>query len=112
MDAVTAAFYGLTLLLVAGHIGILFGAELPRFLVYENIVLAALYSVGLAAAWRGQAWGYTLVAVVALFSAGRVSRSIVGSRGEVGELAVQHVPLLLLDLAVGLLALALRLRLC
>ena len=103
MTVARLLFYLLTLFLLASHIGINFVAELNRFLVAENVVLATLYAVGLLAFHAGSRWGALLVGVVALFSAGRVSRSIIGSRGEVGELAAQHVPLMLLDLAVGLL---------
>ena len=97
------AWLALTLLLVAGHVGIIFATELPGFLVAENLVLAAVYLAGVAGLLRGQA-GLVLVAgVVALYSAGRVSRSIVSPAGQLGELWLQHIPLLLLDLAVGLL---------
>ncbi|BEP17942.1 hypothetical protein PYJP_12940 [Pyrofollis japonicus] len=104
MQALDYVLVGLLALLVAGHIGINFVTELEKFLVAENLVLAILYVASIAGIWRGASWGYALVAIVALFSAGRVSRSIVGSRGEIGELAVQHIPLLAIDLIVGIIA--------
>ena len=97
------AWLGLTLLLIAGHIGIIFATELPGFLVAENIVLAAIYLAGVAGLLRGQAGLVLAAGIVALYSAGRVSRSIVSPEGQLGELWLQHIPLLLLDLAVGLL---------
>ena len=106
MQALDYGLLGVLAILIAGHIGILFSADLNRFLVAENIVLATLYIIGAIGVTKGLRWSYALIAVVALFSAGRVSRSIVGSEGEIGELAVQHIPLLALDLAAGLLALA------
>jgi hypothetical protein len=92
-------------LLTAGHIGILFVAELDKFLIIENIVLAILYTTSIAGVLKGHEWGYLLASITALFSAGRVSRSVISPRGEVGELALQHIPLLILDLAAGMLAL-------
>ncbi|MET1102039.1 MAG: hypothetical protein ABWW69_06165 [Pyrodictiaceae archaeon] len=106
MQALDYALLAVLAILVAGHIGILFIADLNRFLVAENIVLALLYIVGAIGVVKGLRWGYALVTVVALFSAGRVSRSIVGLGGEIGELAIQHIPLLALDLVAGLLAFA------
>jgi len=105
MQALDYGLLAILAILVAGHIGILFSADLNRFLVAENIVLALLYIVGIIGVAKGLRWSYALVTIVALFSAGRVSRSIVGSKGEIGELAVQHIPLLLLDLLAGLIAL-------
>ena len=100
------ALAALLSLLVAGHVGILLAADLEPFLVGENIALAALYGASAALALEGYRLGVALAVGVSLFSAGRVSRSIVGPRGEVGELAARHVPLLAIDLAVGLLGLA------
>ena len=104
MNTLDYALLGLLGILIAGHIGILFATELEKFLVAENIALATLYIIGAIGIAKGYTWGYELTAILALFSAGRVSRSIVGARGEVGELAIQHIPLLVLDLAAGIIA--------
>jgi hypothetical protein len=106
VDAVGWALTILTGVLVAGYIGINFTADLPRFLVVENIALAVTYTILLVAHLKGAKAAYPVFTLVAGFNAGRVSRSIVTPRGELGELAVQHIPLLALILAVALLALA------
>jgi len=101
----------LALLLAAGHVGIIFATELPGFLVAENVVLAAIYLLGAVLYLaRGAAAAALAAGVVAVFSAGRVSRSIVSPEGGLGELWVQHIPLLALDLAVGLLGIYLGCR--
>jgi hypothetical protein len=97
------AWLVLTLLLALGHVGINFGADLPRFLVAENLVLAAIYLAGVAGLLRGSRVAALVAGLVAVYSAGRVSRSIVSPEGQLGELWLQHIPLLALDLAVGLL---------
>lgn len=89
-------------LLVLGYVGINFMAELPRFLVAENLALAAAYALALALHLRGG--GYLYTASLAWFNAGRVSRSIVSPTGEAGSLALEHVPLLALIAAVALTA--------
>lgn len=112
MDRLVQAELALTGLLVLGYIGINLVAELPRFLIGENLALAASY---LVVAWlvaRGSCAGQPLMLLLASFNAGRVSRSIVTPRGETGELALQHIPLLALILAVALIALSSLLRAC
>ena len=93
-------------LLIVSYLGINLVADLPRFLIGENITLALLYALTLYLILRGHSLGQPLALFIAAFNAGRVSRSIISPRGEVGELALQHIPLLVLILAVALLALA------
>jgi len=112
MNAVSWALTVLLGLLITGYVGINFAAELPAFLVAENIVLALTYAVLLAAHLKGFRAAYPILTLVAGFNAGRVSRSIITPRGELGELAVEHVPLLALVLTAAVLALAKTLRLC
>ncbi len=100
MDAATL-LKALTLLLIVGYVGINFAADLPRFLVAENLLLAAAYAAGLYGVTHYGKPAFAYLALLAGFNAGRVSRSIVGPRGELGDLALEHVPLLLLILAVG-----------
>ncbi len=95
----------LTAVLIAGYIGINFAADLPRFLIGENLVLAAAYAVSAYALASGKPWAHPLLLFVSAFNAGRVSRSVVTPRGELGELAVEHIPLLAVILAVSLLSL-------
>lgn len=96
----------LTGILIISYIMINFTADLPRFLIGENITLAVLYTVILVAALKCKPWSQPLLLMVSSFNAGRVSRSIVSPRGEIQELALQHVPLLSLILLVSLLSLA------
>jgi hypothetical protein len=82
--------------------------SLPQFIAVENICWALLYTLCLLILTR---WGSSLPLVaVASFNAGRVSNSIVTSTGDVGRLAIQHLPLLLLLLTLAVLAFYLELR--
>jgi len=108
------ALEGLLVLLIIGHIAINFTAELPRFLVAENIVKTVLYIIGLYAVHRGLPWGYYYVAIVAAFGAGRVSRTVVDPYGRLGAagpdckpnpaMAYAHIPLVLVELLAAILA--------
>ena len=91
-------------LLVVSYVGINFGAELPRFLIGENIFWATLYLLGLLLLYSRRKTAYPYIVFVAAFNAGRVSRSIISPHGEIGELAVQHIPLAALLLITGLIA--------
>ncbi len=66
---------------------------LPLFIMVENLVYAAV--LGAAALLYDRGWQVrAAAALVAAFSAGRVSRSVVTPVGTLGELALQHLPLL------------------
>jgi hypothetical protein len=76
--------------------------SLPQLIAVENICWALLYTLCLLILTR---WGSSLPLVaVASFNAGRVSNAIVTSTGDVGRLAIQHLPLLLLLLTLAVLA--------
>ncbi len=92
-------------LLVVSYVGINFGAELPRFLIGENIFWTALYMLGLLLLYSRRKTAYPFIVFVAAFNAGRVSRSIFSPHGEIGELALQHIPLATLLLVTGFIAL-------
>ncbi len=114
MQAARLALEALLVLLIAGHLAINLFADLPRFLVGENIVKAVLYAVGLYAVHRGLPWGYYYVAILAAFGAGRVSRTVVDPYGRLGAagldcepnpaMAYAHIPLVLAELAAAVLA--------
>ena len=94
------ALYILMVLLIIGYISINFIADLERFLVIENIILAIIYCILLLEViYSGGSW-YFLTSVVASFNAGRVSRSIVTPKGEFGELAKEHIPLITLIIVI------------
>ncbi len=97
-------------LLIVGYLGINFTADLPRFLIGENIFYVVLYTISLVAIYKQFDWAQAYTILVAGFNAGRVSRSIISPRGEVGELAVQHIPLLSLIIIVALLAFYLEIK--
>ena len=100
-----AADRAITLLLatlVAGYAGINVAFKLPAFLIAENLALAAGYALGLLLHMKGR--GHLYIASLAWFNAGRVSRSIVSPTGELGSLALQHLPLLALLVMVGVLS--------
>ncbi len=104
MEPALIALEALLAILIVGYIVINFTADLPRFLVGENLLLAGAYILLAVLVYtRGGAWYYALSAI-ASFNAGRVSRSIVTPEGELAELAKEHVPLLLLILIVSVLA--------
>ncbi|MFN3804517.1 MAG: hypothetical protein ACK4SY_05635 [Pyrobaculum sp.] len=97
---------GLLLLLSAGYLAInLVG--LPPLLVAENITLAAIYLALAFLRWRHAA---LLTALVALFNAGRVSRTIWSPTTGFGGLALEHVPLFLYLLLVAAVAVRTELR--
>ena len=65
---------------------------IPRFIFLENLAYAAIF---LAAALRYDSNGVRMAAaLIAAFSAGRVSRSVVTAVGTLGSLAIPHLPLL------------------
>jgi len=97
-------------LLVLGYIAINIAADLPKFLIAENLVLATLYTLAAALIATSHRAGQPLTLFISAFNAGRVSRSIVTPRGEIEELALQHVPLLALILVVSIIALAILAR--
>jgi len=104
LEPALIALEALLAILIVGYIVINFTADLPRFLVGENLLLAGAYILLAVLVYtRGGAWYYALSAI-ASFNAGRVSRSIVTPEGELAELAKEHVPLLLLILIVSVLA--------
>ncbi|MEB3789002.1 MAG: hypothetical protein GSR72_03820 [Desulfurococcales archaeon] len=97
-------------LLIVGYLGINFTADLPRFLIGENIFYVVLYTISFVAIYKQFDWAQAYTILVAGFNAGRVSRSIISPRGEVGELAVQRIPLLSLIIIVALLAFYLEIK--
>ncbi|MCE4625562.1 MAG: hypothetical protein F7C35_06860 [Desulfurococcales archaeon] len=100
----------LIVLLIVSYIGINFTADLPKFLIGENLLYATLYTLTLVAIVKGRPLAQPLALLVSSFNAGRVSRSIVSPRGEIQELALQHLPLLALILAVTILSFILTLK--
>ncbi|MFP3908284.1 MAG: hypothetical protein ACLFVX_00345 [Archaeoglobaceae archaeon] len=88
----------LLLILIAGYIGINFFADLPLFLVGENLVYAALYALGLLNMSKRPV--VISLIVLSAFNAGRVSRSVIEPTGELAPIAIGHLPLLVLILAV------------
>ncbi len=90
-------------LLVVGYIGINFLTKLPAFLMAQNITYAVLYALGLLLLKKR--WGPLYLTVLAGFNAGRVSRSLISPRGEIGYLALEHIPLFTAIIIVLLLAL-------
>lgn len=95
----------LVALLIIAYLGINLVAPLSRFLVVENLVLAATYTGALIGLLKKMRKASVYLVLLAGFNAGRVSRSIVSPTGELGRLAAEHVPLLALILLVALLAL-------
>ncbi|MEM1663968.1 MAG: hypothetical protein QXT46_02340 [Pyrobaculum sp.] len=94
----------LLLLLSAAYIGINF-VGLPLLLVVENILLAAFYAVVAIGLWKKPSRTlYALLATVAAFNAGRVSRTIWSPTEGLGRLAVEHIPLFLYLLVISALA--------
>lgn len=88
----------LLLILIAGYIGINFFADLPIFLVGENLAYAALYALGLLNLNKRPV--IILLVVLSAFNAGRVSRSVIEPTGELAPIAMGHLPLLILIIVV------------
>ncbi len=95
MDKVGIGIRLLLVLLVAGYVGVNFMANLPVFLIAENLLYAFLYAVSLYLIHLNKRYSYTLASIVAAFNAGRVSRSVITPTGELAPLALSHLPLLL-----------------
>ncbi|MCE4601916.1 MAG: hypothetical protein F7B18_01900 [Desulfurococcales archaeon] len=95
----------LTVLAMISYIGVNFVAPLPRFLVAENLVYAALYGLGLLLMPRRPVDARVLLAGLAGFNAGRVSRSIIEPTGVLTPLARDHIPLFIVLLAIMILSL-------
>lgn len=90
-------------LAVLGYLGINLTASLPRSIVAENLLLAAVYALILLGVHRGMPEALIALVLVASFNAGRVSRSIWDPLEGWGPLALQHVPLLTLLIALAVL---------
>ena len=91
-------------ILIVGHLAINVIVELSPFLIAENLVLATLYTIGIHSLRRQLPWSYAYITLIASFSAGRVSRTIISPRGETGDLALQHIPLFLITFATAVTA--------
>ena len=96
--AIRAYTLGRLMLIATAALYILFDAysilfnPIPTFILLENLAYAAIF---LVAAFRYDLRGVRLAAaLIAAFSAGRVSRSVVTAVGTLGSLAIPHLPLL------------------
>lgn len=93
-------------LTVIGYIGINFVAQLPTFLIGENLAYAIMYSVLLYLILIDKFDKAKIpLAIVLSFNLGRVSRSIIEPSGSLHPLAMAHIPLMLvlvLNLALTL----------
>jgi hypothetical protein len=92
----TASYLAINVLLV--------GVGAPLFLLLENTAYAVLYAIGLLAMMRSRIGSAYYVAALAWFNTGRVSRTIITPRGELGPLAAEHIPLLTLLASIALLS--------
>ncbi len=105
MKLITEIELSIIILLVIGYLGINFVADLPRFLIGENLIYVFLYILAFISIYNQYSWAQPYTILLSSFNAGRVSRSIVSPKGERGELALQHIPLLTLILALASIAL-------
>ena len=96
---------GIIALLIIGYIAINITADLPRFLIAENIALAIAYTATLALILKGSRAAQPTALLVSAFNAGRVSRSIITPEGQIADLAKEHTPLLATILLVSIIAL-------
>ena len=93
------SFVGIDLAHLTGAI-----KQFPAFLFVENIVYAlASLALMIGIVTNKDVW--PLVTFFGAYLVGRVSRSVVTPYGTVPKLAPQHVPLLLLSLALALIGL-------
>jgi len=84
----------LLVLLTVAYLGINL-VDLPKFLVAENLALAAAYAaLTLALARRWSRTPLIVLLFLLAFNAGRVSRSVWSPTTGLGPLALEHVPLL------------------
>lgn len=64
------------------------------FILIENITYSIVYILSSLLILKGKKVGILLTIITASFNAGRVSRSIIGTLGEIQPLALMHIPLL------------------
>ena len=95
----------LLILAIVGYVAINLIADLPPFLIVENLIYATLY--GSLLYWLKKTnYGSKplfLLSIILGFNTGRVSRSIITPSGDLQNLAIQHIPLeifLILTLAI------------
>jgi hypothetical protein len=90
------------ILAIIGFVTINFIAELPGFLVAENLTYAVLFTLSLV--FSDGKGGQLLSLLLSMFAAGRVSRSIISPDGKVMDLAAEHIPLEVHLLFIGILS--------
>ncbi|MEB3860219.1 MAG: hypothetical protein LRS43_03305 [Desulfurococcales archaeon] len=96
LDALRRVSYGLSILIGLTYIAftaysLAGGPDLPGFILAENVVYGLLLlSLPLIMGPRG----ICIVALVAAFSSGRVSRSVITPTGELSPAAADHVGIL------------------
>jgi len=81
-----------TLLTVIGYFTINILIPIPEFIKYENYLYILLYILTYIVSRRGN---YIPITALIFFNIGRLSRSIITSHGEIADLALQHLPLLI-----------------
>ena len=92
-------------LAVLAYVGVNFVAPLPRFLVFENIVMAVLTgATAYMAAYKRDTAYLPVLSLIAGFGAGRMSRSVIQPDGSLAPLARDHAGMLLLLLAIAVLS--------
>jgi hypothetical protein len=93
-------------ILTLGYLGIEFVADLPKFLFIENVVYAIIYALGILYAQSPTV--LSVLAVIAAFNSGRVTRSVITPEGKIFDdkphVVASHAGLALLLLAAAVLA--------
>ncbi len=85
-------------LLSIGYFGIQLFIEIPRFIIFQNLIYGTLYLVFTYFVARDtkNITIYILLTIIAAFNAGRLSRSIITPVGTLDVEARNHLPLFLL----------------
>lgn len=99
-------------ILIAGFIAINIVVPLPTFLITENIFVAVAIAMGLFLVRVRVGLGSSILIFVALFYAGRISRSVVTPSGALAPMWEAHAPVTLLLVLLGILSLLMLLSRC
>ncbi len=98
------------LILLIGFIAINLVAQLPSFLVAENLLVALTIAIGLLFTRIKPALGLSTLVFISIFYAGRISRSVITSSGSLAPMWDAHAPVALLLAVLGLLSLIVLIR--
>lgn len=100
-----ALLWVVALLLIIGFVAINFIVQLPSFLVAENLLVALIIAIGLLSTRIKPTLGLSILILISIFYAGRISRSVVTVTGSLAPMWDAHAPVAFLLAVLGILSL-------